>query len=191
VPRSGEIVCGDVWSATEVSGHLQVAVADGLGHGPLASEAARPAVGAFQRRGQAILDGNGLSLILDDAHRALRAHRGAAMTIASVDPLRQIAHIAGVGNVGGQIVEPDGKSRGVVAHNGTLGAAMRTVKPFIYPWKKGSTMVLHSDGLASHLRLDRYPGLLSRDPALVAGVLYRDFKRGTDDVTVVVARERL
>jgi hypothetical protein len=31
--------------------------------------------------------------------------------------------------------------------------------------------------------------LLSHDPALIAGVLYRDHVRGRDDVTVVVAKE--
>ena len=35
-----------------------------------------------------------------------------------------------------------------------------------------------------------YPGLAQRPPALIAGVLYRDFSRRRDDVTVVVARER-
>ena len=36
--------------------------------------------------------------------------------------------------------------------------------------------------------LDPYPGLAVRQPALVAAVLYRDFSRGRDDVTVVVGR---
>ena len=54
---------------------------------------------------------------------------------------------------------------------------------------KGAVLVVHSDGLATHWRLDRYAGLASRDPGLIAGVLYRDFKRGRDDVTVLAARE--
>jgi hypothetical protein len=32
--------------------------------------------------------------------------------------------------------------------------------------------------------------LRQRDPALIAGVLYRDHGRGRDDATVVVVRER-
>ncbi len=35
---------------------------------------------------------------------------------------------------------------------------------------------------------NRIPGLAQRDPALIAGVLYRDFGRGRDDATVVVAK---
>jgi hypothetical protein len=49
---------------------------------------------------------------------------------------------------------------------------------------------MHSDGLATRWPIERYPGLPSRHPALVAGVLYRDWSRGHDDVTVVVARLR-
>ena len=36
-------------------------------------------------------------------------------------------------------------------------------------------LVMHSDGLTSRWSLDAYQGLLSRHPALIAGVLYRDF----------------
>ena len=48
---------------------------------------------------------------------------------------------------------------------------------------------MHSDGLTTHWRLDPYPGLATRHPAVIAAVLYRDFNRGHDDVTVLVARE--
>jgi hypothetical protein len=48
---------------------------------------------------------------------------------------------------------------------------------------------MHSDGLATQWNLDQYPGLADRHPSLIAGVLYRDFARGRDDVTVVVAKK--
>jgi hypothetical protein len=41
----------------------------------------------------------------------------------------------------------------------------------------------------SRWSLEDYPGLAARDPAVIAGVLYRDFSRRRDDVTVVVAAE--
>jgi hypothetical protein len=47
---------------------------------------------------------------------------------------------------------------------------------------------MHSDGVASLHDLAPYPGLLRRDPGLIAGVLYRDLARRRDDATVVVAR---
>jgi hypothetical protein len=39
--------------------------------------------------------------------------------------------------------------------------------------------------------LKSYPGLVERDPALIAAVLLRDFIRGGDDVTVVVVKEAI
>jgi hypothetical protein len=47
-----------------------------------------------------------------------------------------------------------------------------------------------SDGLGTHWDLDAYPGLRRRRAATIAGILYRDFTRRRDDVTVVVAKER-
>lgn len=40
------------------------------------------------------------------------------------------------------------------------------------------------------LLLAPYPGLLTRDPSVIAGVLYRDFSWRRDDVTVIVAKSR-
>jgi hypothetical protein len=65
---------------------------------------------------------------------------------------------------------------------------MRKVQEFEYAWPPGALLVLHSDGLATQWRVDDRPGLAARDAALVAGVLYRDWTRGRDDVTVVVTR---
>ena len=49
---------------------------------------------------------------------------------------------------------------------------------------------MHSDGLGTHWDLASYPGLRTRHPSVIAGVLYRDFSRRRDDVTVVVAKEQ-
>jgi hypothetical protein len=62
------------------------------------------------------------------------------------------------------------------------------INEFSYPWADGALLIMHSDGLGSRWQIERYPGLSDRHPALVAGVLYRDWSRGRDDVTVVAAR---
>ena len=49
-------------------------------------------------------------------------------------------------------------------------------------------VVMQSDGVSTGWNLERYPGLAGAHPALVAGVIYRDFVRGRDDATVAVAR---
>ena len=78
----------------------------------------------------------------------------------------------------------------MVSHNGTAGHSAGRIQEFTYPVPPQATIVMFSDGLGSHWDLAAYPGLAQRSPALIAGVLYRDFSRRRDDVTVVVARER-
>jgi hypothetical protein len=78
----------------------------------------------------------------------------------------------------------------LVSHNGTVGAEMRKVQEFTYPWNAESILVMNSDGLTTHWRIDPYPGLQNKSTLMMAAVLYRDFKRTRDDSTVLVARER-
>jgi hypothetical protein len=100
-----------------------------------------------------------------------------------------VVRFAGLGNISARLVR-DGGVRHLVSHNGTAGHAARRIDEFTYPWTPDDRLVMHSDGLATQRDLDAYPGLMERHPSLVAAVLYRDFTRGRDDATVVVARER-
>ncbi len=182
-PKKGEQVCGDHWSVTELRGQWQLFVADGLGHGPLASEAAMQAARLFRTtRSRTLPD------LLASIHDALRSTRGAAAAIAGVDLGQQLVRFAGVGNIAGAVVSPGG-TRNMVSLNGTAGVEMRKISEFTYPLSDDALLVLHSDGLASHWNMDQYPGLYLRHPTVIAAVLYRDHERGRDDVTVVVAKQ--
>ena len=182
VPRAGERVCGDRWALRRRSRGVDILVADGLGHGPQAEEAAGAMARVFLEHAD---DGPAMTLQL--GHNALRSTRGAAAAIAAIDEERGIVTYGGVGNIAGSVLSGPSR-RNMVSHNGTLGHQMRTVNEFTYPWSHEAMLVLCSDGLVSHWSLDPYPGLGARDPSLVAAILYRDFTRGRDDVTVVVAK---
>ncbi len=182
LPKRGEQLCGDAWAIVQQPGRALIVVADGLGHGPQAAQAAQVAVRIFTDHAQ-----QSPTEILQAAHAALRSTRGAAMAVVEVLPALGLVRFAGIGNIAGTI-QDGGESRSLASHNGTVGFEMRKVHQFDYPWPAGALLVLHSDGLQSQWRLDRYPGLARKHPALVAGVLYRDFQRGRDDVTVLAAR---
>jgi hypothetical protein len=77
----------------------------------------------------------------------------------------------------------------MVSHNGTVGHEVRKIQEFTYPWHPEGILIMHSDGLGTHWTVERYAGLAAKHPSLIAGILYRDFNRGRDDVTVLVARE--
>jgi hypothetical protein len=127
---------------------------------------------------------------LDAAHAALRVTRGAALAVTQIDLAQRVVTFAGVGNISAMLQGANGASRGLSSHNGTVGHVMRKAHPFTYEWPVGGTLVMHSDGINTHWRLDSYPGIGSYDPAILAAALYRDAKRGRDDATVVVFRER-
>lgn len=180
IPYPGEQVCGDDWRWRSDEGAITLMVADGLGHGILASEAAAAAAQTFEQRPIAAPD-----QILQAAHGALRPTRGAAVAVARLEPHR--VSFAGVGNIAGVVASAQG-SRKMISHNGTLGHVAKRFQAFDYPVTGPYVVVMHSDGLATSWSLESYPGLIFSDPALIAAVLYRDFNRGRDDVTVVVAR---
>ena len=47
IPMPGETVCGDAWNSSQSQHELRLMIADGLGHGPLAEEAANAADRVF------------------------------------------------------------------------------------------------------------------------------------------------
>jgi hypothetical protein len=47
---------------------------------------------------------------------------------------------------------------------------------------------MHSDGIGTAWHLETYPGLIERSPEVISAVLFRDFCRGKDDATVIVAK---
>ncbi len=179
-----EEVCGDAWATIEADGHSMVLLVDGLGHGPSAAAAADEAVRVFRGQ-QAREPGQVIELL----HAALRSTRGAAVAIARLNRVAGEVAYAGVGNISGVILNTQsGATTSMVSQNGTVGYAIRKIQVYRYPWTEESLLLMHSDGLATHWNLDRYPGLAQRHPSLVAGVLYRDHKRGRDDVTILAAR---
>jgi anti-sigma regulatory factor (Ser/Thr protein kinase) len=175
--------CGDDWFVRDHGRRAQILLVDGLGHGVLAAQAADRAVEIFRK-----LPYLSPADVVQSLHGPLRSTRGASLAVAEIDLANQVVRYSGVGNISGTILQGEG-SRSLVSHNGTVGHEMHRVHEFQYPWVSGSTLVMHSDGLLSRWRLDNYPGLAARHPSLMAGILYRDFIRGRDDVTVFVARE--
>jgi anti-sigma regulatory factor (Ser/Thr protein kinase) len=183
LPKSGETVNGDAWLAGPTARGTRILVVDGLGHGPVANDAARAAVEAFRAA-----PGESVEAAVETCHLALRGTRGAALAVTEVDVEAGVVRFAGIGNVAGSIWNA-GQSHHTVSHNGTAGHGTVRIREFSYPWPKGALLVLASDGLATRWTLEPYPGLPARDPALVAAILYRDHSRHRDDITVVVARE--
>jgi len=184
VPYPGELRCGDAWTCNAGAERTMAMVADGLGHGLEAAEAAEEAMATFRKYPDA-----NPGEILRSMNDALRKTRGAVAAIAEIRPRERSLVYAGVGNISA-VVLSGGTSRNLVSHNGTLGVAVHRIQEFKSEWPADGVLVLHSDGLQSRWDLSptSYPGLLARHPALIAGALLRDFRRQRDDASVVVIK---
>lgn len=183
LPLPGEDVSGDAWAVYAGVNCLSIVVADGLGHGPEAALAAEAATGQIARCHELPP-----AVFMQEAHAGLRGTRGAAVAVTRLDCLDEKATFAGIGNIAGCIVDGS-KRHQLISHNGIVGSSVRKVQEFVAPWTDGSTIIQHSDGLTTRWDLEQYPGLASRHPSLIAAVLYRDFSRNRDDLTVLALRQ--
>jgi anti-sigma regulatory factor (Ser/Thr protein kinase) len=183
LPFPGETVSGDGWEIDASRGKCTCVVVDGLGHGPSAAQAAEAALAITREQ-----HGKTPAEIVERAHGALRSTRGAAIAVAEIDPENKIVRFCGVGNIAARIANT-GKPRHMVSYNGIVGQEARKIIEFTYPWGVDALLVMHSDGLTARWDFASYSALLRRHPALIAGVLYRDYGRGRDDATVLVARQ--
>lgn len=192
-PKRGEEICGDGWDVYVHGAGCTLFMCDGLGHGPDAAAATQKARQTFWAQ-----PSRPATAQVEQIHTALRSTRGAAIAIIAVTTgtgngevhgrINGGIDFVGVGNISGRVLL-ENEARHLLSQNGIAGHQARKIQNFPHRWAKGALLILHSDGLGSRWSLDAYPGLRQRHPSLIAGVLYRDFTRGNDDVTVLVVKE--
>jgi hypothetical protein len=188
VPITGEKISGDALAVHLEGGCARLLAVDGLGHGPLAAEASQEAVRIFREQAAT----SSIIEIVEACHRALKGTRGAALALCEFNREDRIFHYAGVGNITGVLIplSPNVAVRHMVSQNGTAGHVAPRIRTFLYPTPAPTVTVLHSDGIASGWKLEKYPGLLAKHPTLISAVLYRDCRRGKDDTSVLVMKEQ-
>jgi anti-sigma regulatory factor (Ser/Thr protein kinase) len=182
VPKPAEVECGDTWCYVARAGGVLVMGVDGLGHGLGAAQAASLACEVFMTEKT-----RAPGAVLERIHANLRTTRGAAAIVMEIDWDRGKLLAAGIGNLVAAVVEHDSTKR-VPSYNGIVGHATPRIRELSYPISPAATVVFHSDGLSATWQLERYPGLVQHSCAAIAGVLYRDCKRGRDDSMVVALR---
>ncbi|RYZ59956.1 MAG: serine/threonine protein kinase [Proteobacteria bacterium] len=181
----GETVSGDDYAHFDCDDYSLVMVTDGLGHGPLANDASKIAVECFHAHTDLMP-----AQIMTKLHAALIHTRGAAVGIAHIHHHSRELTYSGMGNISAQIITPD-KVQTLLSSDGIVGGNARRFPSTVYPWPTDALLVMFSDGLTSKLRLDleSYPGFVFRSSNVLASILMRDFKRGRDDATVLVAKQ--
>lgn len=182
VPYPGERICGDGWFCHSEPDRTVALLADGLGHGWGAAEAAKEAIEAF--RGNVHLSPANLLAVI---HDALRKTRGAVAAVVEIRPGQGRLIYSGVGNISAVLLSGN-VSKNLVSHNGTLGATAPRIQEFPTDWPRDGVLVMHSDGVQTRWDLGAYMGLLAKHPAIIGGALLRDFRRQRDDASVIVIK---
>jgi anti-sigma regulatory factor (Ser/Thr protein kinase) len=182
LPYPGEQVCGDGWVFADANAGRTLLVVDGSGHGALAQKAAEIAVATFTDH-----QNDDCATLVERMHRALAPTRGAALAVARIDAGAGVVRFVGVGNITGALLS-NGEMRRMVSHNGTVGHIAPRIREFTYPFAGDAVVILHSDGLSAKWNLADYPGLATSHPSLIAGILFRDYRRDRDDASIVVLR---
>lgn len=184
IAAPGEQVCGDGWGVAFDGVHAAMVVADGLGHGPDAAEAAHAALESFAEDPMRAPRER-----LQATHARLRATRGAAVMLLQADAQAGTVRSAGAGNVLARLVSGV-SDRTLLCQHGTAGVTIRSPQEASTPWPDHALLVVCTDGIEGRWKPEPLAPLLGRDPALAAALLVRDHCRGRDDATVVVLRRK-
>lgn len=174
--------CGDAIAGRETESHQVLLVADGLGHGPLASAASQAAVSAFFDT-----DDTEPRTILGQLHDRLTHTRGAAAMVAAIDPSYRLLSVAGLGNISAFIIGR-GSRRALVSYPGIVGHQAAMIRQIDYDIDDDAILVMHSDGVKESWDLAVVPGLNRRSAPVIAASVLRDAGARRDDASVLVIR---
>jgi phosphoserine phosphatase RsbX len=180
----GQPTSGDLNVVKSFPDGVLVAALDGLGHGEEAANAAAVAATTLERHA-----GEPLKTLVQRCHEALRATRGVAMSLASINVSRGLVTWLGVGNVEGVLLRRS-FTRAVaevplLLRAGVVGFQLPLLDVEVVPVSAGDTLIFATDGIHS----DFARGLARNNPPQKAAeeILARH-ARATDDALVLVAR---
>jgi hypothetical protein len=183
-PHPRETVSGDMTFIDRGRTKLRIAVADGLGHGPAAREAAQRTVHALH--GQLHLS---LEEAVLKAHESAASTRGATLGVVDLDFETKMVRATTVGNIrivmffgAGRLWSPCGTDAVLGHGRGTFHGRLE-VRVEQHQLPGDALLALFSDGLQSQLRL---PWQRAIEPEELALQLFSSYGVATDDATLLL-----
>jgi anti-sigma regulatory factor (Ser/Thr protein kinase) len=186
VAKPGEEKCGDAFYCRIGSHAIRLFLGDGLGHGPEAAIAVNTAVQSvkFSKEDSA-------TEIIRELHRNVRKTRGLVGTVALYRKDEKCWHICGVGNICTRILNGI-EVKNSLSYNGIIGHNIpNTMKDQEIEAENAQVLILCSDGIKTKWDMTKYPGVLKYDLSILGAVIFKDYARHTDDMSVVVVRLNL
>jgi phosphoserine phosphatase RsbX len=175
-PARTETICGDCYTILSLNGSTTIGLADGLGHGPLANEAARAFCSAVENNLSSDLEP-----MLWEAHKAIAATRGVAAAVLRIDRVNDRIEYSGVGNI--ELQSLSRESIKPISMPGIVGHRMRKLMTFRYAIHRGDLLILHSDGISSRFHIEMLQNLSVQE---IADSILNNFHNNRDDGTCIV-----
>lgn len=183
VCKPRETDCGDGYGIQRSDDFVKIFFGDGLGHGEHAKNAVDTARKFFM---ECRLEEP--SEIIREMHENVRRTRGLVTAVAVFDKKKSKWKLCGVGNIAMRMYSGI-EYKNYMSYNGTIGMNIpNTIKDTVFPAERNQHLIMCSDGIRSRWDLNIYPSIFKYDNSILAAALYRDFTRGNDDASVVIAK---
>jgi hypothetical protein len=183
VNKAREVVCGDGYSFKDSPTHSKIFFGDGLGHGPFAKEAVDKASECF-----IACEEKDPVDIIRKMHDYVRRTRGLVGTVAICDKISGEWRICGVGNILTRMYSGI-QYKNYMAYNGTIGLNIpNSMNSSAFPLERNQHLVMCSDGITTRWDTTKFPHIFRYDPMVLAASIYKDFNRGTDDSSILIAK---
>ena len=180
----GDPFCGDQGGCWASDGKVTLCLADGLGHGEDAEEAARAALDYVAGHCAAPL-----AELFAGCDEALYRTRGAAVGIAVIDHEAGTLTHAGVGNTRAVVVGDKTAHLGSTA--GIVGAGYGRLAPEAVPFMSDDLVVMVTDGIKQRSDFADFAAMRGTDVQGLAEKILQDWGRETDDAAVLVFRSEI
>ncbi|MEW2915397.1 SpoIIE family protein phosphatase [Leisingera sp. JC11] len=185
--KEGSTACGDGYLLRRAGSRLLVALADGVGSGAEARDAASACL-------QELAAGSvrGIADLFEAAHGRLQGSRGAALAVALIDPDQAAVEWAALGDVEGVIcpLQPGSRESNVIMQKGgTLGVHFPGVFCQTRNFPPQHVLVFASDGISRRFR-DALPRMQVPPREWVPSCLGSYGKAHDDRTLLAVAHRR-
>ena len=183
VNKPRETVCGDGYRVKHTRSEIMIFFGDGLGHGIHAKE-------AIDRAGDFFFEINESDPveIIRQMHEHIRRTRGLVGTIACCNFKSKEWRICGVGNIFTKMYTGI-EFKNYMPYNGAIGLNLpSSMKASHFPVENNQHLIMCSDGIQTRWDLNKYPSIMKYDNTILAAAIYKDYSRGNDDASVLIAK---
>jgi phosphoserine phosphatase RsbX len=171
-----------------------VAVIDGLGHGDRAAEVSKTAVATLQAHAH-----ESVISLMQRCHESLKGSRGAVISLASFNVIKNTMTWLGVGNVDGVFLHANSQQpathKSLLLRGGVVGYRLPNLYDAALPVAPGDLLIFVTDGIRSGFIREQFQSYSSAStfdrtkPAQqIADFILAEYGRQTDDALVLVAR---